>query len=569
MTIPVATPQKFNQAAQMRDFSQAEDPSIVIAKLNAEIEAEEMRLDAEDLASVPRKDLEKGVLKAIAAGDADREKLLSMALEIQAGLMAGPEDCRVENESEPRSWPVLSPAALPDGVVADFINLACENSEADPAAVLTTFLVRFGIEAGSGPHVMIGETKHTAHEFTVIVGDSAKARKGTSAGPVKSIFSGIEGCKVSPGPLSSGEGIIYAVRDEIREWRVDKKTCVGAWVVTDPGVDDKRLFILDEEFSSALSATKREGNTLSSILRCLWDSGNAEPLTKSNKIKTTNSHIGVVTHTTLFELKKRLTENEQLNGFGNRFLWVCAKRNGIVPIPRQIDEHQKWKITSQIADRLSKARTAGVMAFTSDAEQLWVTEYPRLSMAHEGLSGCMVNRAEAHVIRLSLIYALIAGHSSIEVDDLTAALSFWRYCYESALYVFGGSYADSAKNKIFSALQEADGNCMTKSDIRTAVFSGHISKERLSEVIEQMADAGIVSVESEPTGGAPRTIVKLSCAKSVLSSLSPGGEESPDLKTLITLKKLKTQDEQKNTWFADDSLPDYDIELDGGAADAS
>jgi RecA-family ATPase len=92
-------------------------PAEVIAKLHAENEAEEMRLEAEDLASVPHKDLEKMVLKAIAAGDVDREKLYNMALEVQAGLMGGQDAVRAamvvpalteeypaEGELEPRRW---------------------------------------------------------------------------------------------------------------------------------------------------------------------------------------------------------------------------------------------------------------------------------------------------------------------------------------------------------------------------------------------------------------------------------------------------------------------------------
>jgi len=542
MTIPVATPQKFNQAAQMRDFSQAEDPSIVIAKLNAEIEAEEMRLDAEDLASVPRKDLEKGVLKAIAAGDADREKLLSMALEIQAGLMAGPEDCRVENESEPRSWPVLSPAALPDGVVADFINLACENSEADPAAVLATFIVRFGIECGTGPHVMVGESRHTARSNCVIVGDSSKSRKGTSAGPVKAIFTGIGGCRTSPGPLSSGEGIIYAVRDEVREWRVDKKTGNGEWVVSDPGVDDKRLHVLDEEFANALSATKREGNTLSSIIRCLYDDGNAEPLTKSNRIKATGAHIGITTHITLFELNTRMTENEQLNGFGNRFLWILAKRNGIVPFPEPMEERRKQRIQALLKERLAHAFVMGKMSFSEQARLLWVKEYTRLSMAHTGLAGCMVNRAEAHVVRLSLIYALLSGHSCIETDDLYAALAFWEYCHASAFYIFGGAPADRRKLKIIRYLESRDVQRATKNEIRKEVFDNHVQSVDLTNLLDEMGTDQLIDIQSEPTGGAPRTVIILKNAsvKSVLSVISPPGD------TLNTLNTLNTQDEIEN-----------------------
>ncbi len=123
---------------------------------------------------------------------------------------------------EPKVWPELHTDAL-SGLLGDFVSAACSNSEADPAAVAATFLVRFGIECGAAPHVMVGDSRHTARLNTVIVGESSKARKGTSAGPVKEMFKSMEGCRTSPGPLSSGEGIIYAVRDEQREWKTDKK----------------------------------------------------------------------------------------------------------------------------------------------------------------------------------------------------------------------------------------------------------------------------------------------------------------------------------------------------------
>lgn len=443
-----------------------------------------------------------------------------------------------EGDSESHNWPALDQAAIPDGIVADFLDLACSNSEADPAAVLATFLVRFGIECGTGPHVMVGESRHTARSNCVIVGDSSKSRKGTSAGPVKSIFADIDGCRTSPGPLSSGEGIIYNVRDEVREWRVDKKSNAGEWVVADPGVDDKRLFVMDEEFANALSATKREGNTLSSIIRCLYDDGNAEPLTKSNRIKATGAHVGIVTHITLFELKTRLTENEQLNGFGNRFLWVCARRNGIVPFPEPMDDYKKQKLKVIMKERLDRAFVAGRMFFSDEAKALWAGEYARLSMAHSGLAGCMVNRAEAHVTRLSLIYSLIAGHDRIEVQDLRASMAFWEYCHQSAFYIFGGAPADRRKLRIMEYLRSRTGQCATKNEIRKEVFTNHIPATDLSELFTSMEADGLIDCITEPTGGAPRTmiILKHSSVKSVKSVASPSTNP------LITLNTLKEQE---------------------------
>ena len=91
-----------------------------------------------------------------------------------------------------RSWPALSPIALP-GLAGEFVALATRGSEADPAAVLATFLVRFGVEvygfeSGKGPYVKVGETRHPPRLYAVIVGASSRARKGTSAKPVERAF---------------------------------------------------------------------------------------------------------------------------------------------------------------------------------------------------------------------------------------------------------------------------------------------------------------------------------------------------------------------------------------------
>jgi hypothetical protein len=143
-----------------------------------------------------------------------------------------------------------------------------------------------------------------------------------------------------PGPLSSGGGLVHAVRDKTEIWQINKKTKQGEWVVTDPGIEDKRLFILDEEFASALRCTKREGNTLSTMIRSCWDSGNIDFLTKVSKTKATGAHIGICTHITLPELNNKLKDVEAFNGFANRFVWCCARRSKLVAFPVPMPEEK-------------------------------------------------------------------------------------------------------------------------------------------------------------------------------------------------------------------------------------
>lgn len=89
MTIPVATPQKFNQAAQMRDFSQADRqtarrPTNVADNLLKEVEAEEIRLEAEELAAgMTGDELQKEYLRAVANADDPRVEILTKAIRLQ------------------------------------------------------------------------------------------------------------------------------------------------------------------------------------------------------------------------------------------------------------------------------------------------------------------------------------------------------------------------------------------------------------------------------------------------------------------------------------------------------
>lgn len=411
--------------------------------------------------------------------------------------------CPPEEESD--TWPELSPHAMP-GWIGEFINLACDHSEADPAAVLITLLSRFAAELGVGPFVNVGDAKHHARINSVIVGASSKARKGTSAKPVDRLFSYIQaGARCSPGPLSSGEGLIYAVRDEVMEY--DRKK--DEYVVVDPGVKDKRLYILDEEFAAALNCTRREGNTLSAIVRGFYDNGSAEPLTKSSRIKATSAHVCIVTHIVQLELTKLMDQVQMSNGFGNRFLWMLARRQRLIALPSPMPDCDVERLAGIVAERLKAGRQKKAVCMSPAATQLWVDLYPDLTMDYEGVSGSIVNRAEAHAIRLALIYAIALCHADIEVEDLRAAFAVVDYSRRSALKIFGGAVGDRKKAKILAALKNAQNNELTLTDISVQVFSRHIESEVLKKIVSEMEDSKLIVTVKLPTGGAPKTIVKL------------------------------------------------------------
>ena len=77
-------------------------------------------------------------------------------------------------------WPPPLEAAAFHGLAGDVVAVIRPHTEADEAALLINFLVAFGSAVGRGPHTLVEDTRHGCNLSTVLVGETAKARKGTA-----------------------------------------------------------------------------------------------------------------------------------------------------------------------------------------------------------------------------------------------------------------------------------------------------------------------------------------------------------------------------------------------------
>jgi hypothetical protein len=161
------------------------------------------------------------------------------------------------------------------------------------------------------------------------------------------------------GGLSSGEGLIWAVRDPLRKQEpVKEKGTVVAYkeVEADPGVSDKRLLCYEPEFASVLKVVERQCNTLSNLIRQAWDGGELRSLTKNSPAQATGAHISVIGHVTPEDVRRYLSATEQANGFGNRFLWIGVKRSKVLPEGGQLDPHDLDTVRGQFSQAVQFAR---------------------------------------------------------------------------------------------------------------------------------------------------------------------------------------------------------------------
>jgi len=410
-----------------------------------------------------------------------------------------------QNESGVKHWPKPLNEDAYIGFAGEFVTAVMQHTEADPAALLFQFLVCFGNCVAANAFYRQEWTRHNAREFVLIVGRSAKARKGTSWNIVKEIFKLADANwfkKRIVSGLGSGEGVVNAVRDpQIERDERGQETTIA-------GVEDKRLMVVESEFASVLSVSGREGSTLSEVLRNAWDSGDIQTLTKNNPIRTTGAHISVIGHITETELKKKLGDNAIFNGFVNRFLVVCAKRARLLPDGGSLTDEDFSTLAGNLARAIDAARKISRMVRSDEARNLWHEVYRKLTADRAGNFGAVTSRAEAHVLRLSMIYTLLDGKSQIELCHLKAALECWRYCQDSALYIWGDFTQGGLVKKISDALTDAGAHGLTRSQLNNAL-GGRIPADEFVPELEKMISKNEVVQFFKDTGGRRATIYKL------------------------------------------------------------
>jgi hypothetical protein len=388
------------------------------------------------------------------------------------------------------------------GLAGQIVKTIEPHTEADPVAILIQFLAFFGNAVGANPFYQIEAHKHRANLYEVLVGRSAKARKGTSGGRAQSVFTDPVWLSRMKGGLSSGEGLINEVRDARKEW--NRKESRDE--IVDPGIADKRLMVTEAEFASALAVMQRHGNTLSSVIRSAWDGGRLGTITKNSSLTATGAHISIVGHITEDELRANLTRTDMASGLANRFLFACVRRSKHLPFGGDLDEATIQKLASRVAQAIERAKDIGRVRMTEEARQAWASVYRALSAEQPGLLGAITARAEAQVIRLALIYALLdcpaQGEVQISLKHLDAAIAIWEYCEASAARIFGNALGDPVADEILRALRHAGKGGMTRTAIRD-LFGRHRSADRVSQALALLATSGRARMESNTTGGRP------------------------------------------------------------------
>jgi hypothetical protein len=292
--------------------------------------------------------------------------------------------------------------------------------------------------------------------------------------------------------LESGQALVWRTR--YPEDRTDDR----GRLEPDPGVADKRLMVVEEEFAQVLRAAQRQGANLSAVLRQAWDGLTLHTTAKGKPATATDPHVSVIAHVTQDELRRLLGHVDVHNGFANRFLWACVRRARLLPRAGTVSDAVFAEYGRRAGEALAWAQAGRELAFDPEVAERWDTEYPILEADRAGAWGAVTARASAQVRRLAATYALLDRSATIRMEHLEAALAVWDFCDDSARYLFAGASGDARADRLLGELRR---HCpMTRTEV-DRFFGKHLTAAELDSIRDALVGAGAIGVAKVSTDG--------------------------------------------------------------------
>lgn len=397
--------------------------------------------------------------------------------------------------------PTLHPDAL-YGPIGRYVVDAAPHTEADPVAILAHLLVGVGVLANNGPHLLAGGGRHPGSLFATVVADSSKGRKGTAFNGARSVLAKIDHDFTTDrilGGFGSGEAFIQALSDQNAEGE-------------DGGPRDTRTLIRASEFASVLKVAGRDGSTLGQGIRDAFDGSTLAVRTRGHGtqiVREGTYHVGASCDITMAELHKTLSDTDTYGGTVNRFLWVYAARSQLLPEGGNIPEAIVEQAADTLGTNLATARRHGLYTRTPGCADRWHDLYHVMASDDPpGLLGAAIARAEAQVLRLSLVYAIADGAPHVDTHHLNAAWAFWRYCRATTALIFPPS--TTLAETLLAAIIGAGPDGLRTTALH-ALLGRNTTAAVIGHALDELSAAGQVVAETvrQPgQKGRPPTVVR-------------------------------------------------------------
>jgi hypothetical protein len=381
-------------------------------------------------------------------------------------------------------------------------------TEADSAGLLLSLLAGIGTAIGCGPHLSVDASIHPARLNVVLVGRTARARKGTSWSVVKNLLNHAIDDFPSHviGGLASGEGLVADLSRRQPDYR--------------------SVLIVEPEFARLLRVGARSAS-LSALIREAWDSDQLTVLTRHEPLRAVGVNVAILGHVTADELRRRLDATEIANGMANRFLFCWVERAQRLPNGASPPTSLLADLVHRLRDMIEQAGNLGQLHRTPAAAARWAEIYDNIDDTVDGVIGSLCARAEAQMVRLSVVYAAIDGSPVIDVCHVEAAKAVWDHCHTSIELIFAATNPNEhVTNRLLGALRAAGPEGLDRTEQRD-LFSRHLNGRVLDDARRALVNRRLAYTYNIATAGRPRLVTV--AAESDLSSLPSPPRSQPIL----------------------------------------
>lgn len=404
-----------------------------------------------------------------------------------------------------------------------------ESSEADPLAVMASLVSFAGVWLGPGPHLQAGDDRHPLLIWPLIIGRTSAGRKGASWGTARRIMHSADpdftgsGGNVRSG-LTSGEGLaqLFAVEDEASE-STEAETESGARsgkgagrrAPTSGGLPpgDVRLLVFEPEWAAVMARMRREGSSLSAMLRAAWEGGDLSTMNVQAR-HAPESHVGLLAHITPKEFAAKVSAADMAGGTYNRFLPLYVARSKFLPLSSGAAPYLVKELGAALAQRLTRGAALGAIGFSGAGARVWRRLYVEFGgdNGEDGPIEQFISRTAPNCLRIAAIHAALDGTDEMEPVHLHAAAALVRYSIASARAVFG---TDPALTALADWIGEAGAVGRTREEIRADYFHRHKTTSQIDELLNQLLTDQRITVATRPRAdGKPGRAARIYTAES-------------------------------------------------------
>lgn len=284
------------------------------------------------------------------------------------------------------------------GVAGEFATLYHEYLEPPPEFFFVSFLTILG-SLCNRVHIE-GELKTTPRLFTLILGESADARKSTAIAKTVEIFD-----YSAPGhvALCHGVGSAEGLQSQLEE--------------------TPSTILYFDEFNSFVQKAKIDSSTLRECVNTLFSSSTYQNRTKNTDIKINNAHLSLLAASTVDTYQSIYDESFLKIGFVNRVFIVPGDGIRKYHRPQEIPQRLKASLALDVRSLVERVEAGLVVGITTNADNMWREWY--MSMRIDEFN----KRLDEYVTRIAILLALVQGKNRIDTDTITKAIELcqWEY----------------------------------------------------------------------------------------------------------------------------------------------